>query len=397
MNKNTKVVNSLSTIGLASAVLFSSGCIAPPEPVDYSNEENWLCYDGNSQGSFSSRVCDDNLDSLVVYADASSEIETHLKATSPAVDCFYVYPTASTDIAGNSDLFDGIEENLAALNQAARYSEFCRVFAPVYRQSTLASIFINFIKGDRELAYGDVVDAFDYYLENENNGRGFILIGHSQGSGHLRRIISQTIEPNPALFAKLISAHLIGSSVDVATGALGVSDFQIVTPCTTETDTGCVVSFASYRDTDPFLAAGEGRFGLPGLDTQALCTNPAALGGGKVVLDAYFPTASAPALEERLIKRVDGPYDVPGNRDAITHAFYKMPGFLSGQCVVNEDGVSYLEISMNADPDDPRADDYNGEFTDGEGWGLHLIDINMTMGNLVDLGAAQAQSWLGQQ
>ena len=47
-----------------------------------------------------------------------------------------------------------------------------------------------------------------------------------------------------------------------------------------------------------------------------------------------------------------------------------------------------------ADPTDPRADDFNGEFIGGDGWGLHLVDVTIGMGDLVALGAAQAAAWL---
>ena len=74
-----------------------------------------------------------------------------------------------------------------------------------------------------------------------------------------------------------------------------------------------------------------------------------------------------------------------------------MPDFISGQCVLDENGISYLEATANADPLDPRADDFNGEFVIFPGWGLHLVDMTLPMGDLVDLGSAQATSWLQKQ
>ena len=60
-------------------------------------------------------------------------------------------------------------------------------------------------------------------------------------------------------------------------------------------------------------------------------------------------------------------------------------------------GVSYLEVSINADPSAPRADDYPGEFLGGTGWGLHLGDISLVQGNLVELARAQSEAWLAAQ
>ena len=74
-----------------------------------------------------------------------------------------------------------------------------------------------------------------------------------------------------------------------------------------------------------------------------------------------------------------------------------MPDFISGECVLDDNGVSYLEASAHADPTDPRADDFNGEFNGYTGWGLHLVDMTLPMGDLVDLGHDQANAWLKDQ
>lgn len=359
----------------------------------YSNSENWLCHPSLGDAD---NVCASNLDSTIVFPDGSNEIEPFTAATDPAVDCFYVYPTVSADEGGNSDLIKGPEEIFTALNQAARYSKFCRVFAPVYRQTTVSSIFTD-AQGDRALAYSDVLNSFKHYMASYNNGRGFVLIGHSQGSGHLRRLIAETIETEDYLLQRLIAAHLLGSTIRTPEGADIGGDFQQVPVCRSADQTACIVSYATYRDTDPFLAAGEGRFGTPDDDEAAICSNPAALSGGNARLNSYFPIESTPLLEAVIIKRVEGPYADPDTAPPITTPFYIMPDFISGKCVVDENGISYLEAVVHADPNDPRADDFNGEFIGGDGWGLHLIDVTIAMGDLVELGATQARSWLQDQ
>jgi hypothetical protein len=74
----------------------------------------------------------------------------------------------------------------------------------------------------------------------------------------------------------------------------------------------------------------------------------------------------------------------------------KVPGLLTGECVNNEHG-SYLAVTVNADPKDPRTDDIAGDIVvNGKvltSWGLHLIDMNLTMGNLVDVVGAQSKAW----
>src|SRR5919204_3910950 len=61
-----------------------------------------------------------------------------VKATRPPkFDCFYVYPTISDQKTVNANLHVDPVERSIALFQAARYSQECRVFAPMYRQLTL--------------------------------------------------------------------------------------------------------------------------------------------------------------------------------------------------------------------------------------------------------------------
>jgi hypothetical protein len=73
-----------------------------------------------------------------------------------------------------------------------------------------------------------------------------------------------------------------------------------------------------------------------------------------------------------------------------------VPGLLTSQCVVNEKG-SYLEVTVHGDPSDPRTDDITGDvMTNGQvnaSWGLHLIDVNLAMGNLVDIVGAQGRAF----
>lgn len=356
----------------------------------YSGTDNWLCHPGLAAAD---NVCASDLDATRIFANGATEIERFHAAAEPEVDCFYVYPTVSADPGGNSDLEEGPEEIFTTLNQAARYSAFCRVFAPIYRQATIAAIFSG-AAPDPNLAYGDVLDSFKHYIANYNQGRGFILIGHSQGASHLRRLVAETVEAQDYLLDRMIAAHLIGSAVRAPQGADVGGDFQQVPVCRSNDQTGCVVNYATYRDSDPFLAAGKGRFGTPRDGDSAICSNPAALAGGSAVLEPYFPTAANPRLEAVIIKRANGPYADPAAAPPITTPFYTMPDFIRAECKVDENGVSYLEATALADPADPRADDFNGEFLGGDGWGLHLVDMTIAMGDLVTLGAAQAQSWL---
>ena len=73
-----------------------------------------------------------------------------------------------------------------------------------------------------------------------------------------------------------------------------------------------------------------------------------------------------------------------------------LPGMLTAQCKSNE-YATYLEITVNGDPNDPRVDDITGDLGAAgkplANWGLHLVDVNVAMGNLLDLVDAQAKTY----
>ncbi len=82
---------------------------------------------------------------------------------------------------------------------------------------------------------------------------------------------------------------------------------------------------------------------------------------------------------------------------AISTPYVSVPGLLSARCVSNEKD-SYLEVTVNANPSDPRTDDITGDvLANGRvnaSWGLHLIDVQVAMGNLVDIVGQQARAYL---
>jgi hypothetical protein len=67
-----------------------------------------------------------------------------------------------------------------------------------------------------------------------------------------------------------------------------------------------------------------------------------------------------------------------------------LPGFLTARCA-ERDGFSYLEVTVNGNPADPRIDDIGGDLTPD--WGLHLVDVNLAMGDLVALARRQTAGY----
>ena len=152
-------------------------------------------------------------------------------APHPAIDCFYVYPTVSDQKTPNADLTVDPQEQSIARYQAAQFSRDCRVYAPMYRQLTLANIGGAATPAEQALAYEDVLHAWQTYLRQFNHGRGVVLFGHSQGSVLLRRLIATQSDPRPAARKLLVSAVLLGGNVTVKKGTGIGGDFHHIGAC----------------------------------------------------------------------------------------------------------------------------------------------------------------------
>ena len=101
----------------------------------------------------------------------------------------------------------------------------------------------------RQVGYNDVVDAWNSYLANDNKGRGVVLIGHSQGSGLLQRLIPAEIDGKPVQ-KQLVSALILGSNLPVTNGG-ETGAFKSIPTCKTADQVGCVISYVTFRDTVP--------------------------------------------------------------------------------------------------------------------------------------------------
>ena len=245
---------------------------------DYSKPGTWLCRPGLSDDT-----CAVDLTTTVVTADGRLTREAFTPNPKAPIDCFYVYPTVSLDSAGNSDMTIGAEERAVIRAQFARFASACRTFAPLYRQVTLTALRAATagkpLPSDRALAYNDIVDAWHYYLQHDNDGRGVVLIGHSQGSGVLAQLIRDEIDGKPVQ-SRIVSALLLGTNVAVPRGKDVGGAFQQMPLCRTAEQVGCIISYVSFRATMP--PPPDSRFGrVQGEGMEAACTNPAALSGGR--------------------------------------------------------------------------------------------------------------------
>jgi hypothetical protein len=391
----------------ALAVALISGCTSGPPSVptlalqplpavdiahaDFANPALWLCRPGLAEDK-----CKINLDATIIDKDGKTTVEKFKAATDPKVDCFFVYPTVSDDKTWASDwTVDKMEIEDIKL-QFARFGAVCRQFAPIYRQTTLTALRIASGGpqpiGERLPAgvggYYDVLDAWNWYMANENNGRGVILIGHSQGAGVLARLIANEIEGKPAQ-KQFVSAMLLGSTVLVPPGKDTGGTYKSIPLCRAEDQTGCVISYASFRNTLP--PPDTARFAKAAAGNIAACNNPANLARGQGVPDSYFMTKG-------FLNGSAGPNqpDWAKPQPTITTPFVKVPGLISTKCVQSGD-YHFLEMTVTPDPADVRTDELAGEIMRATGpdlnWGLHLIDVDHSMGDLVRIAGKQAAAW----
>lgn len=367
----------LGACGSSSPRAARASATAPSSPTGAPGSATvWLCRPGATDDP-----CATPFTATAVNADGSRSVVSRPPAASPGVDCFYVYPTVSTEPGRNADLTVQPAEVAAAVAQASPFSTVCRVWAPMYRQETASDLIgpggtIRDDPAAQDVAYESLLSAWRDYLAHDNGGRPVVFIGHSQGAAMLIRLLASQVDPDPALRARLVLAIIAGGNVQVPVAADVGGSFEHIPACRAPGQAGCVVAYSSF-DTPP---PPDSLFGRPGQgvslqsgrttvgDQQVLCTNPAALGGGAGALEAAFPSRDAVVLGRR-----------------ITTPWVSFPGLYRGQCE-SIGGATWLQV--DATPGDPRP-----VVTEAQGprWGLHADDVNLAVGNLVaDVASAAA-------
>jgi hypothetical protein len=142
------------------------------------------------------------------------------------VDTFYIYSTVFMGVnegdpdyatLDNVEMLDGIKIEHAI--KSSVFEESTNLFIPLYRQSGLKHAAEVFLKdGTIEAAligtpYTDITTALDYYFENYNNGRPFVIAGHSQGSAILRLVLKNYFKEHPNYYQRMVAAYAIGYSI----------------------------------------------------------------------------------------------------------------------------------------------------------------------------------------
>ena len=326
----------------------------------------WLCRPGQVDDP-----CSFPLQSTVVSAEGPRTIENGQAATNSKFDCFYVYPTVSTEQTDNSNLAVQVTEVGAAIAQASRFSQVCRVWAPMYRQRTDLSL-LQGLGADQHantVAYDSLLSAFRDYIAHDNHGRPIVFIGHSQGAAMLIRLLASQVDPDPSLRARTVVAILAGGNVTVPNGKTVGATFRHLPLCTRTNQIGCVIAYSSFPSEPP----ADSDFGRPGTGVslqsdqtatnglQVACVNPAAIAGGTADLDPYFPTPTSKPPPP-----------------SVTTPWVSYPDLYSAVCR-HSAGATWLQVNTLTVAGRPVVTE-----SLGPAWGYHLDDINLALGNLVN-------------
>jgi hypothetical protein len=348
----------------------------------YSQDANWLCKPG-----LGADVCGHPADATEIGPNNELLPIEPVRAKKPKLDCFYVYPTV--DLSNGAELVTAYEPLDAIVGitkqQAAVLSNVCTLYVPFYHQAK-AGAYRDPTKRDGllEQVYLEVEDAFKHYMGQYNKGnREIVLIGHSQGSHMLRRLLQRHFDgpDNAKLRKQLSAAIMIGALGDVLVpqGQLVGATFQDIPLCTERGQRACVITYNSYpANMPPGDSYGIVVGGIPdGMDPA--CTNPGALGGGKVMSEGtYFESRPTGVIVGTL-------KDVLADTLGVTTYFSVFRDFYAMECKRNAKGLSYLSISVEPAPGDQRQDPIEYGTPSVAVLGTHPLDYAYVVEDLIDL------------
>jgi hypothetical protein len=336
----------------------------------------WLCQPGQAGDpcAFSPGATSVAADGTTRRAAAVSDSAAH------GFDCFYVYPTSSGELGNNADLRVQPVEREVAVVQASRFSQVCNVWAPMYRQATLAALNKGAAVEPSVIAtaYDSLLAAWKDYLAHDNHGRPVVFIGHSQGAAMLIRLLQSQIDPSPSLRRRMVSAIILGGNVQVLTGRDEGGSFRNIPTCGSSSQTGCVIAYSSFGSPPPagsfFARPGQGvslQSGQTARQGQEVaCVNPVTLSSQSGDLLPYFLSATAA---------------VP--HVSVSTRWVTYPNLYTAQCE-RSGGASWLQVTATAAPGDARP---TVSATLGPNWGYHLQDVNLALGDLVaDVASEEA-------
>jgi len=291
---------------------------------------------------------------LVDYSKEENWLSLPQKAAEP-IDVFYLYPTSwvreedeKADFCAIDDkrMLAGAKAHFAS--EATAFETVGNIYAPYYRQMD-ARLALSLSPLERDsllegIPAKDALAAFDYYIENLNDGRPFILAGDSQGSNVLMLILSGYMKENPHVYENMVAAYIIGYSVTEDY----LAENSHVHFAEERSDTGVVISFNTegpqIEGANPVLLAGALAINPISWERgQAIASEAQSLGSRVKEGDSYsdkrhFADAKIDTLRGTVICSTVNPDD------------FKVPSPIFGKGIYHtwDYGLYYYDIRQNA-------------------------------------------------
>jgi hypothetical protein len=205
-----------------------------------------------------------------------------------------------------------------------------------------------------------------------------VFIGHSQGASILIKLLKEQVDAKPSMRHRLVSALLLGGNLTVGKGRTTGGDFKHIPLCSSSTQTGCVVAYSSFTTKPP----PNSQFGRTSSDAGVsllaphnissdiaiACVNPAAPAGGQARLDPYVPSLFLQFLPA-------------GGAPQVRTAWVSFPAEYTASCKTSGN-ATWLQVTHTSGSLDHRP--LLGQLVDPT-LGLHILDVNIALGNLVQL------------
>jgi len=360
----------VATIGAMGAMFSASASAA--------DSTTWICKPGQSDDLCAGTIAG----KANLAGDAVDPPLTYARPDEAPIDCFYLYPTQSEQPTPNSNLDKDPPIRRVVVQQARMFSTVCDVYAPMYNQVTSnGNQLLN--TPEVEVAYASAKAAFQSYLDNYNNGRPFVMLGHSQGSAHTGRLIDEMVDKSASLRKRFVGAIAPGANIHVPIGKNIGGMYENVPACSEVGQFGCLTAFSTYKG-DPGPAAAFSRldFGYwiypearpDPSKFEVICTNPAALDGGN----------------GNLLPLVNFDYllDVPDTETATP--WQSQPDFYKAECSRNA-GAHWLNVSTLDSPGENRTDLVS---LVASGNNYHVPEVNLAEGNLLRITELQTESYV---
>ncbi len=316
----------------------------------------WLCKPGMPDDP-----CINTLATTAVTAAGTRSVSSPKPATSTTFACFYVYGTVSPEQSVNADLQRGTAEITQAEEQGTPFSPVCQVYAPIYRQVTVADLEthpdLNFGPAETVTAYDSIKAGFEDFLTHELDGRPFVVIGDSQGAAMLNMLLGRLVDDVPALRSRLVTAIILGGNVEVR-GQLVGGTFKHIPACSRLGETGCVIAYSSFPSTPP----ADSLFGRPGQGVS--------LQSGQTARQGLQSRVRQPrgALGQATLGAV-----FPSLLQAASTPWVSSPGLYTARCE-RSDGASWLNVSKATGPADHRPTVTENL---GPAYGYHAFDLGL--------------------